>query len=471
MKLAVCSLLFLWCAAVWADAPLVHVIQIDDQTINPVTSEYILRSIDQADEAGAACLVIQLDTPGGLLTSTRAIVKKILDAPVPVVVYVYPKGSRAGSAGVFISYASHVLAMAPSTNIGAAHPVQIGGRAKGSGWKELAKRFIRGAEQEKTEKGKRAKKTEARRQRQDEEEPADPMSEKILQDTVAFIKAIAKEKGRNVEWAIKSVVESASITSEEARRLGVIEIIAQDQADLLDQLHGRTVLIRGKEQTLQTQGATVRVIPMDFRQRFLNVLANPNIAYILLMLGFYGLLFEVTHPGFGVPGVLGIIFIIMAFFGMQMLPTNYAGLALLVLGVVLFVFEVMAPGLGLLTLGGLICLVLGSFLLFEAPDELMRVSWSLIFSFTAATAVITLGLIRAVLASQRRKKIGSADGLVGKSATVRTGLHPGKEGKVFVHGELWNAVSEDSIRPGQEVRILKLDGMLLTVKKVSRKNR
>ncbi len=459
LLLALCALLSFGVGQGLAWAEEAHLIQIDGQSINPVTADYIIQAIDRAEEAQALCLVIELDTPGGLLSSTRLIVKRMLAARIPLVVYIAPQGSRAGSAGVFISYASHLLAMAPSTNIGAAHPVEMGGQRR-PGWLEKGKDALR----------KKGDKKNWTIRGQDQEEPkpeeaGDVVAGKILEDTVAFIKGIAAERGRNAEWAESAVRQSVSISSDEALEQGVIDFIAKDRAALMEQLDGRGVDLGGRTVTLRTQQVPLQVIQMDFRQRILNVLADPNIAYLLLMLGFYGLLFEVTHPGIGVPGVAGAIFLILAFFGMQMLPTNYAGLALMLLGGTLFIAEVMVPGIGLLTLGGLTCMVLGSFILFDAPQELVQVSRSLIFAFSGATAVITLFLIQAALASRQRKKVGGPEGLVGEMGIARTALTSGKEGKVFVHGELWNAVSEAQIRKGQKVRIVELDGMVLKVKK------
>ncbi|MCM8775390.1 MAG: nodulation protein NfeD, partial [Candidatus Omnitrophica bacterium] len=414
---------------------------------------------DQAEADEAEALVIELDTPGGLLNSTRLIVKRILSSKVPVVVYIAPSGSRAGSAGVFITYASHIAAMAPSTNIGAAHPVQIDGR----------ERTIWDALRDFLDSLARAKWGQKKDQGLDGKQ-AEPLDAKILNDTVAFVKTMARERNRNAEWAEKSVAESASITEVEALQLKVIELIAKDVEDLLNQIHGRSVALGNVQKTLNTQRVRVVSIPMTFRQQFLNVLANPNIAYFLLLLGFYGLLFEVTHAGSAVPGILGTIFIILAFFSMQMLPTNYAGLALILLGVILFVAEMFITGFGLPTLGGLICMVLGSLLLFESPNELMRVSLSLIFSLTLSTAVITLILVRAVLVSHRRKIQSGEEGLIGESGRAQTDIPAGREGKVFVHGEIWNAVSKQEIRSGELVEVVRVDGMTLEVKRVLSKH-
>ncbi|MEA3560575.1 MAG: hypothetical protein U9R31_02260, partial [Candidatus Omnitrophota bacterium] len=278
----------------------VYLIKINDDTINPVTADYIINSIDKAGQVNAECLIIELDTPGGLLSSTRLIVKKISQAKIPVVVYVYPAGSRAGSAGVFITYASHIAAMAPATNIGAAHPVKMGGGGR-SLWDALRDLIDSFSNQEK-------------QTRQKESSESDVMADKVLQDSLAFIRALAEERNRNSSWAEKSVVESASITAEEARKIGVIEIIAKDELELLRQLNERTVKIGGKTKTLNTRGAVINYITMTPRERILNVLANPNIAYILMILGFYGLFFEITHPGIGFPGIAGTICLILAFF-------------------------------------------------------------------------------------------------------------------------------------------------------------
>ncbi|MCK5580017.1 MAG: nodulation protein NfeD [Candidatus Omnitrophica bacterium] len=455
----------------------VHVIQLDDDTINPVTAEYIVSAIDRAENQGAECLIIKLDTPGGLLTSTRLIVKKIMSAQVPVVVYISPSGSRAGSAGVFITYASHVAAMAPSTNIGAAHPVQMGGQ-KGrqrdiwDGLKELLEQKAKKeAEETTTEpqvKEEIKKKTEAVEAEDTKEEVVpdeDPMRSKILNDTIAFIKAIAKKRNRNLEWAVKSVVESSSVTETEAQELNVIEIIANNEHELLEKLDGRVVMIDDQKKILNTAGATMRYIEMDARQKFFNILANPNIAYILMILGFYGLMYEVTHPGIGVPGIMGAIFLILAFFSMQTLPTNYAGLALVILGLTLFIAEAFTPTFGLLTLGGFVCMILGSLLLFDSSVPLMRVSLSLILSFTLTTAGITLFLVRAVIRAHRQKKRGGKEGLVGEKGEAYSALTAGEEGKVYVHGELWNAISDENIKKGEKVTVEEVDSMTLKVKR------
>ncbi|HXV28040.1 MAG TPA: nodulation protein NfeD [bacterium] len=437
----------------------IFVARLEDATINPVTAEYISKALDRAEEENAECFILELDTPGGLLSSTHLMVKRILTAKIPVVVYIAPSGSRAGSAGVFITYASHVAAMAPSTRIGAAHPVSIEGKEKRSIWDAL--RDWVDALSKKKEEDQKGEESEAK-------QPAKEKTvgeQKILHDTVAFIESLARERNRNVEWAIQSVTESASITEEKALELHVIELIAKDRRDLLHRLDGWKVKIGEAEKAIQTEGALVVPVEMTLRQKFLNVLANPNIAYFFLMLGFYGLLFEVTHPGIGVPGVLGAIFIILALFSLQLLPTNYAGLALILLGIILFGAEIVIPGFGLPTLGGLVCMVLGSLMLFESPHEWMRVSSTLIISLSLATAAITLILVNAVVKTHRKKIKGGREGLIGETGQCESVIGPGKPGKIFVHGEIWNAVSKQFIAQGETVEIMGLDGMTLEVRK------
>lgn len=435
----------------------VNIVRIKDYSINPITADYITKAIDISYSDNAECLIIELDTPGGLLNSTRTIVKKILASKVPVVVYVYPGGSRAGSAGVFITYASHIAAMAPSTNIGAAHPVKLGGRDRPtwSAIKDLINSFLKRGKEDNAQKEEQEK-TET-------EETSDIIADKILNDTIAFVKTLARKRNRNEEWAERSVSESLSITEEEALKNNIIEIIAKDEQDLLEQLDGKIVLIDNKERTLKTKYSLIHYIDMNFRQRFLNVLANPNIAYILLLLGFYGLLYEVTNPGIGFPGIVGAICIILAFFSMQTLPTNYAGLALIILAVILFIAEVKVPGFGLLTLGGIVCMVLGSLILFESPSRIMRVSLTLVISFSLATAFITVLLAGAVLRAHKTKIVSGKEGLIGEIGQAKTNINISKEGKIFVHGEIWDATSSEDIKEGENIKVLKVEGMKLVV--------
>ncbi|MGQ9647552.1 MAG: NfeD family protein [Thermodesulfobacteriota bacterium] len=309
-----------------------------DGIISPPIAKYIIESIDRAVEKGGQCLIIQLDTPGGLMDSMRNIVKKILTSSIPIIVYVAPSGGRAASAGVFITLAAHVAAMAPGTHIGAAHPVTLGAERK----------------------------------------DAEKMMEKIVSDSVAYIKTIAKARGRNVDWAEKTVRESASITEEEALKLKVIDLISADVHALVNKVDGKVIRFDGVTRSLLTKGVQPRSIQMSWRYRFLEVISNLTIAYILLMLGIYGIFFELSNPGAIFPGVVGGIFLLVALYALQLLPINYAGLALIFLAIILFIAETQVASSGLLTIGGVISLLLGSLMLIETPVEYMRISLSVI---------------------------------------------------------------------------------------------
>lgn len=440
----------------YASRPKVTVLTLSEDSVNPATADYLVRGISSAAREGAECVILRLDTPGGLLTSTRLIVREILSSPVPVVVYVCPGGARAGSAGVFITYAAHIAAMAPSTHIGAAHPVSVGRKEERTIWdalRDLIDEWVRRYYSPgKDEPGGPPR-----------DEADHPIEDKILNDTVAFIKAMARERGRNVEWAEKSVVESSSVTETEALDMGVIDLVASDIRDLLGKIHGREVSLGTSKKILNTENAYLEFRDLDFRQKILNILANPNMAYMFLMLGFYGLLFEVTHPGFGVPGVLGTVFMILGLYSLQMLPTNYAGLGLMFVGILLFAAEVWVPGFGLLTLGGIACLLLGSFFLFDTTEGILRVSSGLVFGFAGATAAITFGLLRVVVRSHRQKAMTGMEGMLGLTGEVAEGILPDRDGKVFVHGELWTAFSRSEIAKGKRVRVAGYQGMRLEV--------
>lgn len=432
---------------VFSQGRVVYRIQITDDIISPVIAEYVSSSIKKAQSDSAVCLIVELDTPGGLLSSTRTIVRDIMNARVPVVVYVAPRGARAGSAGVFITLAAHIAAMAPSTNIGAAHPVELDDRRPASdSFEELAKRMFSKKEDKET--------TEA-------EKPL-PAKQKVLNDTKAWAEAIARERGRNSSWAIKAVEESVSVSDSEALRDGIIDVIADDAGDLVAKLDGRQVRLPNRPMVIETSDVTIIDIPKTFRLRWLSALAHPNIAYILLMLGFYGLLFEFTHPGIGFPGIAGAICLILAFFGLQVLPTNYAGVALIVLAIGMFIAEVKITSYGLLTLGGIATLLLGSLILFPSPYEFMRVSLPIILSFTGATLAIAMFLTFIVVRSQKHRVTTGAEGLVGEAGEVK--IWKGHHGTVFVHGELWGAYSDTEFLPGTQVEIIAIDGMVLRVR-------
>lgn len=428
-----------------AQEPTVKVLTIDDRMINGVTEQYIVEGIGLAQKEKAECLIIQLDTPGGMLESTRKIIKAMLNSQVPIVVYVAPSGARAGSAGVFITLASNIAAMAPSTNIGAAHPVMMGpGGAP--------------QQEERPEQKKRRSKRAAFDKTQSQ-----ILNEKVLNDTIAWVSGIAKTRGRNIEWAKKAVLESVSITEEEALKQKVIDIVAKDINELLEKINKQKVETAKGTVVLRTKGARLDYIELTWRQKILDILANPTLAFILFMLGFYGLLYEVTHPGFGVPGVAGLICIICAFFAFQVLPTNYAGLALIGLGLIFFIAEVMVPTFGLFTAGGIIAIVLGSLILFKSPFEFFRVSLFVVIPVAIATGLITVFLTSVVIKVHRKKAISGKEGLIGQEAEAIANIND-KEGKVFIHGEIWKAISDEPIKKGKKVTVVEIKGLVLKVK-------
>jgi len=404
-----------------AAAP-VATIQIDG-VISPVTVRLVEAALTRAQSEGAGALVIQLDTPGGLERSMRLICQRLLNAEIPVIVYVAPTGSRAASAGVFITMAAHVAAMAPATNIGAAHPVAIGGGVD----KESMK--------------------------------------KIENDAAAFARTIAVERGRNAEWAEKAVRLSVSITEREAVKLKVVDLVADSLPDLLDKIDGRVVKVAKGPVTLQTRGAVVKTIEIGFRDRVLNVITDPNIAYILMMLGMLGLFFELSNPGVILPGVIGGISLILAFFALQSLPINYAGLLLILFGIVLLIAEIKVVSHGVLAIGGIVALALGSLMLFDAPEVGFRVSWWVILPTVGATAGMFLVAVGAGLRALRASSPVGGSALVGQTGVARGALSP--EGQVLVQGELWRAVARGApVAEGARVRVVDANGLTLTVEKV-----
>ncbi|NQT95175.1 MAG: nodulation protein NfeD [Candidatus Omnitrophica bacterium] len=450
-------------ASISQDTKPIHTISIDDYIINPAVEEYIIKAI-KASEDEAQCLIIYLDTPGGLLNSTRNIVKSIINSSIPVIVYVSPKGARAGSAGVFITLSANIAAMAPSTNIGAAHPVQI--KQDNNSFSKVIKELIRYLRKENA-----VKEQEPYGAPKDEEEGQQAiLSKKIMNDTLAWVSTIAESRGRNVEWAKRTVSESISVTEKKALDIGLIDFIAEDTEDLIKKLDKRRIHVKGSHVTLKTSGALIKNIDMTFRQSFLNIVANPTIAYILVMLGFYGLLFEFTHPGIGFPGIAGVIAIILGFYSLHTLPTNFAGIALIILSIILFIAETQVASFGLLTLGGITCMFLGSIILIDSPYEFMQISIKVILPFVLSTAAITVFLVSAVAKAHRRKIISGKEGLIGEEAEALKEFKKRSKsgfahGKVFVHGETWKAKSSDIIKKGERSEVIGVSGMELLVKK------
>ncbi len=390
--------------------------------ISPATAEYITGLIRIGEERGVEAVVLELNTPGGLLEATRSIVQAFLQAKVPVIVYVAPSGARAGSAGVFITLAAHIAAMAPGTNIGAAHPVGLGGEASDS-----------------------------------------VMAEKITNDAAAFARSIAQQRKRNVRWAEEAVRRSISSTEREALRQRVIDLIAPSLDSLLQALDGRTLELPTGPKVLRTAQARIEEVPMNWRQRLLVLLSDPNIAYLLLMLGIYGILFELYNPGAIVPGVIGAISLILAAYALQMLPINYAGLALILVAVILFLLELKVTSYGLLTVAGIIALLLGSVMLIDSPTEFMRISWSVILPTVLASVVFFTWVLGKGLQAQLRRPRSGGEGLIGLTAEVVERITPGSRGRVRLLGELWWASAQHVLEPGTRVRVVARHGFLLYV--------
>lgn len=404
-------------------SPKVHYVSVEG-VVNPVMSEYLIKSINDAEEANAEAVVIEMDTPGGLDLSMRDIIKKIIASEVPVIVYVGPSGSRAASAGVFITYSAHLGAMSPGTNIGSAHPVAMGG------------------------------------------EMDETMVEKVENDAVAYIKGLAEKRGKNVEWAEAAVRESVNITAKEALELNVIDFVANNRDDLFKQAHGKAVTLEsGETVTLNLENVTVVEVEMNARFRFLKALSDPNIAYILMMIGMAGLYFELSNPGAIFPGVIGAICLIIAFYALQTLPVNYAGLALIALGLIFFVLELMVTSFGLLTIAGAASLLLGSIMLIDSPEPYMRVSLALILPTVIGVTLGVAFLIFYVIKEVRSKhSVTGEEGIIGHVGSVESEIN--LTGKVFVDGEYWNAESDEMINAGREVKVISIHGLKIKVEEI-----
>lgn len=396
-----------------------------DGSINPASAAFITDAIEKASNEKAECLIIHLNTPGGLLTSTRVIISNMLESAVPVVVYVSPGGAHAGSAGVFITMAAHIAAMAPSTNIGAAHPVTMQGNMDST------------------------------------------MKDKVTNDAAAFIRSIAEKRKRNLQWAEEAVRNSVSITETEALEKKVIDLVAANDQDLLKQIDGRQVEVSTGTKRLRTANATVQRVEMSFVEKILNMISDPNVAYILMMLGFYGILFELYSPSAMVPGIVGVICLILAFYAMHTLPVNYAGVALIAFAIILFILELKIISHGLLGLGGVVSLVLGSIMLIRPNSalEFARISWSVIISTSVITALFFLFIIGLGLKAQRAKPVTGVEGMIGALGETLARLEP--IGMVRVHGEMWKAESTSGIiEQGQKIRVTAIKDLKLYVEQV-----
>ncbi|MBA4417557.1 MAG: serine protease [Syntrophus sp. (in: bacteria)] len=390
--------------------------------ISPATSGFILESIAKSEEKGATALVILLDTPGGLDTSMRDVVKGIMESKVPVVVYVYPSGARAASAGSIILLAAHIAAMTPGTNMGAAHPVTIG-----------------------------------------KEKPDKTIMDKVVNDAEAYVKSIARKRGRNEDWAAKAVTQSASIPANEALQKKVIDVVAGGLEELLISIDGKSVETKKGVTTLKTKGAQTVALEMPFKYRFLAFISDPNIAYILMMIGIYGILFEIFSPGAIFPGVAGGIALILALYAFQAIPISFAGAFLIVLGFIFFVLELKIISHGVLGIAGIISIVIGSIMLIDLPSGILSISWVTILLVAILSALFVFGILSYAIKAQLSKVKTGKEGLVGETGIARTDIS--ESGKVFVHGELWNARSDGPIKAGEKVIVADMESMVLRVTK------
>jgi membrane-bound serine protease (ClpP class) len=411
-----------------------------DGAIGPATADYIQHGLEDARKQGAGLVILRMDTPGGLDTAMRDIIQEIMVSPVPVASYVTPGGARAASAGTYILYASHVSAMAPGTNLGAATPVVIGAIPDAD---DLLKKP--GANGDDTEPA----------------DSKDAMKHKRINDAVAYIRSLAQMRGRNVEWAELAVREAASLSADEALAEGVIDIVAVDIRDLLEQAQGRSVTVAGIEQELDVVGLPLQVIEPDWRNRLLAVITDPNIAYILMLIGIYGLFFEFANPGFVLPGVAGAISLLLALYAFQVLPVNYAGLALLSLGIMFMLAEAFVPSFGALGFGGVIAFVIGSIILFDKEGTGYAVSLPLIFSLSLITGVFFLFVIGAAIKARERPVVSGEEELLQTIGEVLEDFE-GK-GRIRIHGEVWRAESASPLRRGDKVQVIAIDGLVLKI--------
>ncbi|MDP3848378.1 MAG: nodulation protein NfeD [Pseudomonas sp.] len=416
--------------------------------IAPASADYVIRGLARAVDEGAQLVLLNIDTPGGLDTSMRDIIKAILASPLPVVSFVAPSGARAASAGTYILYASHIAAMAPGTNLGAATPVQIGGLPGLPTPPATPEPPAKPGEQSQPASGA----------------PNDAMSKKQINDAAAYIRGLAQLRGRNVEWAEQAVREGFSLSAEEALRLKVIDYLASDLRDLLKQLHGKTLSVGGQPVQLHTEGAVLIEYLPDWRSRLLAVISNPSVALILLMVGIYGLFFELMNPGTAVPGVLGGICLLLGLYALQLLPVNYAGVALLLLGLVFMAAEAFMPSFGVLGIGGVVAFVAGALILIDTEVPGFGIPLGLIVTLALVSALLIGGLLGMALKARRRLLVSGDAGLVGSLARV-AGLQAGDSlaGWVQLQGENWQVRSRTPLQPGQQVRVLARDGLLLDV--------
>jgi membrane-bound serine protease (ClpP class) len=421
--------------------------------IGPATSDYIQKGLEEAASRGARIVIVEMDTPGGLDSSMRDIIKAILASSIPVATFVYPQGSRAASAGTYILYASHVAAMAPATNLGAATPIPVGGTSPLPGGGKKKPGGDKGGP-DGEDHGKPGEDTRAAG-------GPDAASAKAINDAVAYIRSLAERRGRNAEWAEQAVREAASLSAEQAANMGVVDLVANDVDDLLQKINGRTIEVAGEQLTLDTEGLTVERIEPDWRTRFLATVTNPTVAYLLLLVGIYGLLFEGYNPGAVLPGVAGAICLLLAAYSFQILPVNYAGLGLIALGVILMISEIFVPSFGALGIGGIIAFVAGSIILMDTDVPGFGIPTTLIASIGLLGGGMVMAIVWLAVRARRRPVVTGIEEMLGAVGEAVADFSD--SGHVLVHGELWKASTAQPVRKGQKLRVKKVDGLLLTV--------
>ena len=431
-------------AAISTTQPLARVLRISG-AIGPATSDYITENLSEAANANARLVILAMDTPGGLDSSMREIIRAILDSPVPVASFVSPQGAHAASAGTYILYASHIAAMAPGTNLGAATPVQIGG----------------GFDFPKPNSPSDKSDEEASRDDKSTANPDNAVQKKMINDAAAYIRSLAELRGRNVEWAEQAVREASSLPAHEALEKNVIDFMAEDVADLLQKIDGHQLILKGQTIVLDTASVIIEEIVPDWRNEFLSVITDPNVAYILMLIGIYGLFFEFYNPGSIIPGVVGAISLLIALYAFQVLPVSYAGLGLIALGITLMIMEAFVPSTGVLGIGGVIAFVVGSVVLMDTDSEAFQIAMPLIAAVAVFSVISLFFVINLLMRARRSAQVSGLDAMLKETAVVQEDFS--KQGLVRVHGELWQAVTEQPVRKGQLVSIKAIKGLNLLI--------